>query len=1390
MICRRDFTTPLSNDDVIKVIYDAIVKDSTKSPIRDCSRSDCDQSKKVVDYKISSSCYDSVFVTSSCFASTEEDNAMTSEDDNKLRFDLHKNNQCADEDLCLFVSQNAENQSYEKKMPCDKLTSFDDKISFNSENDIDAGSADSGSYDDDDTSYSDSSENIELDLADVIDSCSLLDGEIVNTGLFRSDDEEDECNGADEYNNASRKISESDFTSDSDDDDFPLTTSFCRILTPKDLPAHATARKSSSKNTSSNNEVIKKSYDRPISAESLLQDAEVMLDLYKQLCENNRDKAATKICTNEGNSHLTERERGPNQAMSESSQHKDELPILDDKLSRKPKLIKDTKEVKSSSDEKESNSTKTSNNTATSSSNSSHFVKRSSTRSSFARYVDKSTRGLRKRFSFRKNSCSDAPGSKDRKVPSELQAPPSKHEDKVIGNSSAFPEKSKASKSEVLLPNPKTDLPRLRAIMSKPSSTEQRKHVINTPIEQEKLRTAYESDDTVLESVKDSEKSKRKHALLDDDLDMSNAETLKDQLNIKGKVALETRKQQCAGEDDRVQIQPRHVAEESQSKLTTLLNEPNFKGFLSTNDVTIPMTESYTEKHRAERSHEPKSHTDRLNEPKQHADCLNDLQKHPDRLNESYQHPDCLNKPKQHPDCLNEPYQYHDCLNDHQNQRDRLNEPKQHPDGLKHSHQYLNCLNEPQQHPDHLNESKQHSGRSIEPRQLQDCLKEPKQHTDFSNERHLTRASSRSSPSPNQLDEEIKDNARDTGFESEASSDICSVTSKTKQEKMETLHAFEAEPSNGTRLRKNTRYSDVIDQSSSLSKLSESKTPESVSDSKVISPVKHPNQKEESAIGPQSKYDVIKGDSWNKPEKSSKEEKRPVSSNSVIDAYDDELLAKLLTTPNKPLHWKKNSSTLQRKKVTKATRSSILERSSSPVTVTANKKSKEAESVQITNFERRGRPSFRKSSDQVVSAENKSESFYHSSKKNPPQPDQTQNFFQHAVFPRPSLRNPTPQPSPYNTLPPRLPNPFYNAPFPRQPSPFPPQNVVPPMRFPQMFPPHERMSRPPLDNPYFLPARFQSPSYYNPNMATPFPPEFARPSLRQRFSPVEPFHQASNYFPQPDVENPGSMRNWLEEIDESCNRLISECDDLDANIDAFELDDYNDIIERSAYDERNRNYHNSRDLDRQERSPSFSSYDEPRLSRNRLSSHGKRHSFNVDEDREAFAQFTADFSRQLRDPRLCLREQNFRCQVMSEMQCLAPLVQWPDLLRFYDNIMDNYHHISSMYMTAEEKDLESRRVLESMVDDVLSMHDREVSFFFFIFILLSRESNGGAMRRTNPDTLRSYLCFRVFRLNFASDCVCDVEPALISVNSSAFAQINPQEGKTIKFVSKLRQQFP
>ena len=44
-------------------------------------------------------------------------------------------------------------------------------------------------------------------------------------------------------------------------------------------------------------------------------------------------------------------------------------------------------------------------------------------------------------------------------------------------------------------------------------------------------------------------------------------------------------------------------------------------------------------------------------------------------------------------------------------------------------------------------------------------------------------------------------------------------------------------------------------------------------------------------------------------------------------------------------------------------------------------------------------------------------------------------------------------------------------------------------------------------------------------------------------------------------------------------------------------------------------------------------------------------------------------------------------------------------------------------------------------------------FDFFIFILLWRESDGGIIRRTNPDSLRRCFCFLVFRLSFTFDFV-------------------------------------
>ena len=59
---------------------------------------------------------------------------------------------------------------------------------------------------------------------------------------------------------------------------------------------------------------------------------------------------------------------------------------------------------------------------------------------------------------------------------------------------------------------------------------------------------------------------------------------------------------------------------------------------------------------------------------------------------------------------------------------------------------------------------------------------------------------------------------------------------------------------------------------------------------------------------------------------------------------------------------------------------------------------------------------------------------------------------------------------------------------------------------------------------------------------------------------------------------------------------------------------------------------------------------------------------------------------------------------------------------------------------------EMRREVKNLFNDHFNYN-----FDFFIFLLLSQDSDGDAMLRTNPDSLRSCPCFRVFRLNYASD---------------------------------------
>ena len=85
-----------------------------------------------------------------------------------------------------------------------------------------------------------------------------------------------------------------------------------------------------------------------------------------------------------------------------------------------------------------------------------------------------------------------------------------------------------------------------------------------------------------------------------------------------------------------------------------------------------------------------------------------------------------------------------------------------------------------------------------------------------------------------------------------------------------------------------------------------------------------------------------------------------------------------------------------------------------------------------------------------------------------------------------------------------------------------------------------------------------------------------------------------------------------------------------------------------------------------------------------------------------------------------------------------------------DNISVKYVKTASEFLSTSLCEIFNRCVIEGIFPNELKIAKVDL-IDFYIFILLSRESDGGAMHRTNPDSFRSCLCFRVFRLNFACD---------------------------------------
>ena len=556
-----------------------------------------------------------------------------------------------------------------------------------------------------------------------------------------------------------------------------------------------------------------------------------------------------------------------------------------------------------------------------------------------------------------------------------------------------------------------------------------------------------------------------------------------------------------------------------------------------------------------------------------------------------------------------------------------------------------------------------------------------------------TSSISASSNVDDDITKDLKDNARDTGFESEASSDYC-------------MNSTNSAKAKGGEEKKNK----------SERRFSEAEVP---SHSKDVLPValKKQNTQDLVAKSPTKKEQHPEGSSAN------------VATNkrALIDAYDDELLSRLLTTPSKPLQRNRNTSTLQRKKASKPSRSNESFRSPDLVRPIINapiqeKKKQKAEPVEQTKEAtpkakpgsdqvRRGRPSFKK-----TTSPNPPENLYHMSRANPNQPAPEQSAFAFDPSTGDAIYRPLMHRASLESAHGVMPTTMFNPVLPS----YPPMAISPMMQLPMAAPgPRNPAGR---EDHNFRPLHvsmppFRPPLHHGPPMLTPRhnPPPFRQ--FNPDLNPAARWPRLSNeirgFNPGPQPRFTGNSRHGrLAEVDQSFNRLIDDCNNIESNEDLLDYDDHLDNYD--DYDDHDRYYddggsYQSEDIRRSgfgERDPHYS-----RASSRYSPSRPHQRSFEVEEDREAYAEFMENFSRELRDPRLCLREQNFRCKLMGEMQRLMPLVPWSDLERFYDTTMDNYYRISKMYMPAEEKDLEIQNLLESMIDDLLMTREDEVRAF-------------------------------------------------------------------------------
>ena len=1145
-----------------------------------------------------------------------------------------------------------------------------------------------GSDEDDDseTSYSDSSENIELDLADVIDSCSLLDGELIEMSSLSFSD------GASFDGEPCR---ESDSSTESDDDcGFPITTSFCRIVSPNDVPIPTTNTHQIPNSPNSNSKEQRfhpdqqRPHDRSSSSKALQLDSEIMLDLYKQLCEKNgKPEAQTKL-KNESVLISQDKHNEDQKCLERvKSQTKTGKKNKSTSLSRKQKQTKkahssflQVRRDRSASPQNEHVGGPPS---PTDSTFPTPFAKRGSLRSSFARYFG--AKEIKKRFSFRSSSRSGLIHTKELQLESHKNSHFATNVKSTKDNSNRTQfEASKVIKPEAKLTRDKENCSEIDndVILAKKNSNELH------PRQARRICQTTEDSINRIPEIKDNKR---------------NCENLID----------EFLKDSCSSDENYMPTEMNNVKSENQN----LTQEKN-NSILSKSNPVLNTEKQILDSNNVDGTNNSTLDTNNLKQLSAGASIsrifrkndvddklLGNRQESSDNLN------DIQHKNSEHIKLRKKQRKFESS--DENPTQTRLfpghgirSLP---PDFALGKIRTLDC--------EFL--APIYSGMtpncetkfnditpSITPAGQAKLMMALKQKSTESLK--ITSPSSSSTSSVRMVEEPLKDNAQDTGFESEASSDLSSNSSKERDETaigIELLEKSFVEPDS----KQQTLQSD-----SEISPLQQVRY--------EIGPVSASNSRKHLADGAQSKIFTSlneNGDFPCEPVHSAPEIAK-TESKSLLDAYDDELLARLLTNPTKQMMHKRATSTSQRRSVDKLPCKATDESSQ----LTPNKEkpnSSQQPHVKVT-LERRGRPSFKKLSNDTSG--NSPEHMYHSSRKELNKPDPPElphpfDPFQRPAFHRPLLHNPFQEnlfhPSPVFPLPRSPFNIFHQQHSMLRESTAPMmQPLTPPTMF--NYPPRLR-----------IPPRFESPNLTSPHYTRPHFASssqlnhgFGRPAMRQRYAQVRPHHEEPNvmYRARSERENPGSMRDWLQEIDESCNRLIADCDDFNFQ-ESNERDNYNNMLERNYYDEnreQSQSYFNRKSRSQGNGRPSRPSFEQcdvidpngfPQANPSR--SLVKRNSFTLDEDRESYSNFMANFARELRDPRLCLREQNFRCLVISEMQRLLPLVRWRDMAQFYDNIMNHYYRISAMHMTAEEKEQECGRLLDSMVEEILSSQNQPVS---------------------------------------------------------------------------------